>query len=80
MAIVRRTRVDDRDHATAAHEIGVGAEEGIGTRIVGHDCGEPRRDFFGYSVVDVNIAIEGELSRHGPELKVFWRTALDLSR
>jgi len=64
MRLIDGTRVDDR-HAAAANEIGVGAEKGVGRRIVRNDAPNLRRNLLGYAVVDLNASIEGKLCRHG---------------
>jgi hypothetical protein len=63
MAFVGGTRIDDGD-LTAPDDISVGAEEGVGSWIVGDDAPNARRDLLGHAIVDVNAAIEGKLRRH----------------
>ena len=60
MRSVRRSRIDHRDVA-GADDIGVGAEEGIGARIVGHDAPDVRRDLLGHAVIDIGATIESKL-------------------
>ena len=69
MSLVGRAWVDD-GHATAADEIGVGAEKGVGRRIVRNDAANLRRNLLGYAVVDLNASIEGKLCRHGLDYRL----------
>ena len=62
--LVGGTRVDDGDVA-AADEIAIGAEKGVGARIVGDDTPDARRDLLGDAIVDILTAIEGKRCRHG---------------
>jgi len=70
MLPVSRPRIDD-GHAAAANEVSIGAEEGVGRRIVGNDTAHLRGDLLGHAVVDINASIEGKLCRHGLDLG-FW--------
>ena len=70
MLLAGRTGIDD-GHAAAAHDISIGAEKGIGRRIVGDDAAHLRGDLLGHAVVDINASIEGKLCRHGLDLG-FW--------
>jgi hypothetical protein len=67
MALVGRSRIDDRHLSTAGH-ISIGAEEGVRAGVVGHDAADARRNLLGHAIIDVNAAIEGKLRRHGPGL------------
>jgi len=69
MHLIGGTRVDDR-HAAAANEIGVGAEKGVGRRVVRNDAANLRRNLLGYAVVDLNASIEGKLCRHGLDYRL----------
>jgi len=74
MALVGGTRIDDSDQAIT-HDISIGAEKGVGPWIVGDDAPDAGRDLLGHAVVDVNVAIEGKLRRHGlAEMLAFPRT------
>ena len=64
MPLVGGTRVDDGDVA-AADDITIGAEKGVGARIVGDDTPDARRDLLGDAIVDILTAIEGKRCRHG---------------
>jgi len=72
MRRVRGARVDDRNPA-AADQVSVGAEKGVGRRIVGDDAANLRRHFLGNAVVDLDASIEGKLCRHGLVIG-FWTT------
>src|SRR5262245_57840301 len=74
LAFVGRTPIDESDQATT-HDISIGAEEGVGPWIVGDDAPDAGRDLMGHDVVDVKVAIEGKLRRHGvAEMLAFPRT------
>ena len=45
--------------------IAIGAEEGIGARIVGDDAPDAGRDLLGDAIIDILTAIESKLCRHG---------------
>lgn len=64
MGLVVGAWIDDRDLA-GADEIGIGAEEGVRPGIVGDDAAHARRNLLGHAVVDINVAVEGKLRRHG---------------
>ena len=62
--LVGGTRVDDGDVA-AADDVAIGAEKGVGARIVGDDTPDARRDLLGDAIIDILTAIEGKRCRHG---------------
>ena len=64
MPLVGGTRVDDGDVA-AADDIAIGAEKGVGARIVGDDTPDAGRDLLGDAIVDILTAIESKRCRHG---------------
>jgi hypothetical protein len=51
--LVEGARIDDGDLA-AANDVAVGAEEGIGARIVGDDAPDARRDLLGDAIIDID--------------------------
>src|SRR3990170_5741715 len=64
MPLVGGTGIDDGDLSAADH-IAIGAEEGVGSGIVGDDAPDAGRDLLGDAIIDVNVAIESKLRRHG---------------
>src|SRR3990170_3103802 len=64
MAPVGGTGIDDGDFS-ATDDIRIGAEEGVGSGIIGDDAPDAGRDLLGDAIIDVNAAIESKLRRHG---------------
>ena len=58
------TRIDDRDIAFA-HHIGVGASEGEGAWIVGHQPAYARRNLTQLAIFKVDRAVEGKIGSFG---------------
>src|SRR5262245_8972659 len=63
MALVGGTRIDDGDLA-APDDVAVGAEKRVGPGIVGDDAANAEAHLLGHAIIDVLVAVEGELRRH----------------
>jgi hypothetical protein len=64
MRLVVGPRIDDRDLA-GADDIAVGAEKGVRAGIVGDDAADAGRDLLRHAIIDIDVAVEGKLRRHG---------------